>query len=120
LKNPNLTYDEKVNMLEWFVDQMRNQVLNFFAESEYLKDLDEVESTLLLNEIEKIHKDCQNQLFKIQNDKALGNQQIVTADLEVLFSEINDLSSKLNIIELEKSHLKMIREHNSKVDMFAE
>jgi Mg/Co/Ni transporter MgtE len=58
LKNANLGFKEKSDLLSWFVDSMRVMVLNTLEEKEVLQAMDENQKNDLIEELNELHKKC--------------------------------------------------------------
>lgn len=113
-----LDYKSKSDLLSWFVDSMRVQVLNHFDKEGTLKDMPDNEKMKLFSQIDAVQKNCKKELANLHIANKNGTLVEDSPVLASLRGEINALKSKIDIIQIEKQQLEMIKEHNSKVDDF--
>lgn len=112
-------FQEKSDLLSWFVDSMRTQVISHLEEKEVLQAMDEDQKLDLIQELDDLHKKCADQLFEMHQTNAKGELVQQNQYLKGLFKEIQDFKEKIDIVQIKKSQLDMIQFHNSNVDVFS-
>ena len=99
---------------------MRIEVFNHFDNEGTLKQMPDQEQMKLLTQIEAVQNKCKKHLAELHAANKNGTLVEDTPILASLHGEINALKSKIDIIQIEKQQLEMIKEHNSKVDDFTQ
>lgn len=94
-------------------------VLNTLEEKDILQSMNEDNKLDLIEELDELHKKCSDQLFEMHNSNSKGELVQQNDYLKNLFKEIEDFRDKIDIVQLEKTQLDMIKFHNNKVDVFA-
>ena len=82
--------------------------------------MNEQDKLALIEELNQIHTKCSDQLFKLHNDRAKGQLVEENEHLVTLLDEIKSYRDRIDIIQIERSQIEMIREHNQKVDVFTQ
>ena len=69
---------ERIELLSWFVDSMRSEVHEYFDETNLFSSMTGEERINLCADLDKIHQDCADLLFKLTHQKQKG--QLVELD----------------------------------------
>jgi len=112
------TFEEKSELLSWFVDEMRVHVLNHFEKAPEHRDMSADERIKLLGQLNRFQENCKTKLFELHQLKAQGKYHEDTEYLNQLSKETKDFQNKISIVNIQKKQLDAIRKHNQEVDQF--
>lgn len=111
-------FAQRSAILSWAVDQMRTQVIDHLELTGYMDKLQESERVELLDELNQIQSQSSEQLFKLHEDQKNGQLIEENHYMKGLLSQIEKLRDKVSLASIEADLLKMMKEHNAKVDEF--
>ena len=118
LLQSNMEFEQKSELLSWFVDCMKEEVIRHFQTEGIYQEMDDKERIIFLKKLEHIQSQSKTTLFKLHQDYERGILVQENDQLVALQKEIADLQKQIDIIKLEKDQLDMIKSHNSSVDVF--
>jgi len=113
-----LDFHAKSELLTWFVDSMSSEVLNHFETSGLYNEMTEPARLQLIEQVEALQTRCRSALFDLHKSNTNGTLVQDTEFLTAMKEDIQQLRERVDLIKIEKSHLSMIKDHNSNVDQF--
>ena len=115
LKQDNMSYAQKTDLLSWFVDSMRTEVHKYFDETNLFNAMTGEERIQLCADLDAIHQDCADLLFDMSNKKAKGKHVENTKRYSEMIEAILNFKDRINLIQTQFRMLEMIECHNSSV-----
>jgi hypothetical protein len=98
LKQENMSYAQKTDLLSWFVDSMRTEVHKFFDETNLFNAMTGEERIQLCADLDVIHQDCADLLFDMSNKRAKGKHVEHTKRYTEMIETISNFKDRINLM----------------------